>query len=88
MSILDKKDNDDIDKELQSFFTSFHITNVKATLQGSSLYKHTMYNSDYDLFATVKITTPLTEFFIGLSSVLQNINQKSRYVFNRIKIPD
>jgi hypothetical protein len=46
MSILDKKDNDDIDKELQSFFTSFYIQNVKAILQGSSLYKHTMYNSD------------------------------------------
>jgi hypothetical protein len=34
-----------------------------------------MYKSDYDLFATVKMTTPLTDFFIGLSSVLQNINQ-------------
>jgi hypothetical protein len=74
MNILDKKDSDEIDKELEPFFTTFHLPKVKANLKGSSLYKYLLYKSDFDLLCIVERTTPLTEFFIGLSSVLQKIN--------------
>ena len=49
MSIIDKKEMDDFDKDVQKHLSYFQLPGMQITLKGSAQYKHLQYKSDYDV---------------------------------------
>jgi hypothetical protein len=82
MEILEHKTQD---VEVENFLNIFHLPNIKANLNGSALYKHLEYSSDFDLQAVIPRTTDITDFYPALRSVLQNIELNPNMFFIEMK---
>ena len=63
MIIIDKKEMDDFDKEVQKYLSYFQLPGMQITLKGSAQYKHLHYESDYDVLVSVKKDAPPTKVF-------------------------
>ena len=86
MSIIDKKDMDDFDKEVQKYLSYFQLPGMQITLKGSAQYKHLHYKSDYDVLISVKKDAPPTKVFNDLKTVLQNIEKDPDTYFIELKL--
>jgi hypothetical protein len=82
MEILEHKDQD---MEVESFLNIFHLPNINVKLNGSALYKHLEYSSDFDLLAEIPRTTNITDFYQALRTVLQNIELNPNMFFIEMK---
>ena len=58
MSLIDKKELDDFDKDVQKSLSYYQQPGMKITMTGSTKYKHLHYKSDYDVLISVKKDAP------------------------------
>ena len=86
MSIIDKKEMDDFDKEVQKYLSYSQLPGMQITLKGSAQYKHLHYKSDYDVLISVKKDAPPTKVFNDLKTVLQNIEQDPDTYFIELEL--
>jgi len=86
MSIIDSKDIDDFDKDVQIFLSYFQLSGMQMSLKGSSSYKHLKYKSDYDVLVSVRKDTAPTKVFNDLKSVLEKIEKDPDTYFIELKL--
>ena len=86
MSIIDSKDIDDFDKDVQKFLSYFQLSGMQFSLKGSSQYKNLKYKSDYDVLVSVRKETAPTKLFNDLKTVLERIEKDNETYFIELKL--
>ena len=86
MSIIDSKDIDDFDKDVQKFLSYFQLSGMQFSLKGSSSYKYLKYKSDYDVLVSVRKDTAPTKVFNDLKTVLERIEKDNDTYFIELKL--
>jgi hypothetical protein len=86
MSIIDSKDIDDFDKDVQKRLSYFNLSGMQMSLKGSSSYKYLKYKSDYDVLVAVRKETAPTKVFNDLKSVLEKIEKDNDTYFIELKL--
>ena len=86
MSIIDSKDIEDFDKDVQTYLSYFSLDGAQLSLKGSSQYKNLKYKSDYDVLVSVRKDTAPTKVFNDLKSVLEKIEKDNDTYFIELKL--
>jgi hypothetical protein len=85
-NIIDKKDLDDFDSEVQKYLSYFALSGMQMSLKGSSQYKDLLYRSDYDVLINVRKDIAPTKVFNDLKEVLERISKDDNTYFIELKL--